>query len=71
LIIEKKIQSNKEQDSEWIIETVKELFKKDINSLSKNQRKLLRNQYLDYLREGLRPKEAMEKAILIVSCFNE
>jgi hypothetical protein len=70
-IIEKKIQSNKEQDPEWIVETVKELFKKDINNLSKNQRKILRDQYLDNLREGLRPKEAMEKAILIVSCFNE
>jgi hypothetical protein len=70
-IIEKKNQSTKEQDPEWIIETVKELFKKDINSLSKNQRKILRDQYLDNLREGLRPKEAMEKAILIVSCFNK
>ena len=68
---EKKLQSPKEHDPEWIIETVKELFNKDINSLSKNQRKILRDQYLDYLRDGLLPKEAMEKAIQIVACFNE
>ena len=68
---EKKSQSTKEHDPEWIIETVKELFNKDINSLPKNQRKILREQYLDYLRDGLRPREAMEKAIQIVACFNE
>jgi len=68
---EKKLQRTKEHDPKWIIDTVKELFNKDINSLSKNQRKILRDQYLDYLREGLHPKEAMEKAIKIVSCFSE
>ena len=68
---EKKLQSTKDHDPVWIIETVEEIFKKDINSLSKNQRKILRDQYLDYLKEGLRPKEAMEKAILIVTCFDD
>jgi len=68
---EKKLQTNKERDPEWIIQTVEELFNKDINSLPKNQRKTLREQYLEYLREGLHPREAIEKAIQIVACFNK
>ena len=66
----KKLQGTKEDDPEWIIETVKELFNKNINNLSENQRKMLRDQYLENLKDGLQPKEAMEKALQIVSCFN-
>jgi len=66
----KKLQGTKEDDPEWIIETVKELFNKDINDLSENQRKMLRDQYLENLRDGLSPKEAMEKALQVTLCFN-
>ena len=60
----------KECDPEWIIETAKELFNTDINNLSENQRKMLRDQYLENLRDGLQPKEAIEKALQIVLSFN-
>ena len=67
----KNLQDINENDPEWIIETVKELFNKDINSLSKNQKKMLQDQYFDYLEDGLQPKEAMEKALKIILCFNK
>jgi hypothetical protein len=67
----KKLQDTKEYDLEWIIETVKEIFNKDISNFSEIQRKMLRDQYLDNLRDGLTTKEAMEKALQIVLCFNQ
>ena len=66
----KKLQGTKECDPEWIIEIVKSLFNKDINYLSDHHKKMLRDQYLENLRDGLKPKEAIEKALKIVLCFN-
>ena len=67
----RKLQGTKECDPEWIIEIVKGLFNKDLNYLSDHQKKMLRDQYLENLRDGLKPKEAIEKAIQIVLCFNQ
>ena len=67
----KKLQNDNENDPEWIIETVTEIFNNDINNLSEYQRKLLREQYLENLKDGLSPKKAMEKALQIILCFDQ
>jgi hypothetical protein len=65
-----KMQSTKKQNPEWIVELADGLIAKDITNLSDYQKKMLRDQYLDFLRDGLQPKEAIEKALEIVLCFN-
>jgi len=64
-----KILGTKEQDPEWIKELVNGYLGKDINTLSDYQKKMLRDQYFDYLREGLKPRDAIKKAFEIVLCF--
>ena len=66
----KKLQSIKERDPEWIIEIAVGLLDINIDNLSDHQKKMLRDQYLENLRDGLKPKEAMKKALQIVLCFN-
>ena len=67
----KKLQGIKECDPEWIVEIVEGLLYRDINNLSDRQKKMLRGLYLENLRDGLKPREAMEKALQIVLCFNQ
>ena len=66
----KKLQGSKEQDPEWIEVIAENVFNKNINKLSDGQRKMLRDLFLNNLRDGLKPKEAMEKAYGIVLSFN-
>lgn len=56
-------------DPKWIKETARILLDKNINNLSDNQIGLLHELYLENLRNGLKPKEAMNKAFEIVNCF--
>ena len=65
----KKLQSVKERDPDWIIEIAVGLLDINIDNLSDHQKKMLRDQYFKNLRDGLKPKEAMEKALQIVLCF--
>ena len=67
----KKLQGIKERDPDWIIEIAVGLLDINIDNLSDHQKKMLRDQYLENLRDGLKPKEAIEKAIQIVLCFNQ
>ena len=67
----KKVQSIKERDPDWIIEIAVGLLDINIDNLSDHQKKMLRDQYLENLRDGLKPKEAMKKALQIVLCFNQ
>jgi len=65
-MIEKKvIKGRKENDPEWI---------KDIAFYVKSgeadkHKKQLRELYLEYTRDGLKPKEAWEKAKNVLACF--
>jgi hypothetical protein len=59
----------KERDPEWIKNIANALLDVNINNLSDIQKKLLRDQYFDFIRDGLNPKEAIEKALQIVYCF--
>ena len=65
----KKFPENNRIDPEWIIGTVNEIFNNDIQDLSDTHKKILREQYLKYLRDSYQPKEAMEKALQNVLCF--
>ncbi len=56
-------------DSKWIKETARILLEKNIDNFSENQVVLLRELYLENLRDGLKPKKAMDKAYEIVNCF--
>ena len=60
----------KDNDPEWIKVIASALLDISINDLSESQKKMLRDQYLDNIRDGLKPKEAIEKALQIVLCFN-
>ena len=66
----KKFQKIKKSDPEWIKVIANALLDININDLSDHQKKMLRDQYLDNIRDGLTPKEAIEKALQIVLCFN-
>jgi hypothetical protein len=66
----KKIQKIKENDPEWIKVIANALLDVNMNNLSDRQKQMLRDQYFDFIKEGFSPKEAVEKALQIVLCFN-
>jgi hypothetical protein len=59
-----------ETDPDWVITIGKKFLDRTIKDLSENQKKILRDQYLESLKEGMKPKEAIEKALQIVMGFN-
>ena len=65
----KRFQKIKKYDPEWIKVIANALLDININNLTDCQKKMLRDQYFDYIRGGLKPKEAIEKALQIVLCF--
>jgi hypothetical protein len=65
----KKIQDIKNYDSKWIKETLECILYIDVNKLSDKQIKMLRELYLENIKDGLKPKEALEKAYKVISCF--
>ena len=56
-------------DPEWIRVITETLLNINIDKMSDNQKKMLRDLYLENLKYNLKPKEAMEKALQIVLCF--
>ena len=65
----KKPQRAQKMDPDWIKEIANALLDININDLSDDQKNMLRDSYLEYLQKGLKPKEAMNKALQIVKCF--
>jgi hypothetical protein len=65
----KNLQGLKEHDPRWIKEIAEGLLDVNIDNFSASQKKMLCSHYLEYLNDGLKPKEAMEKALQIVLCF--
>ena len=66
-MMKKVIMGRKENDPEWI---------RDIASYVKTgktdeHKKRLRELYLEYTREGMKPKEAWEKAKRVLACFGK
>ena len=70
MVRNKKLQSIKECNSEQIIKIAKGLLDINTEDLTENQKLMLRDQYLANLRDNLKPREAMKKALKIVLCFN-
>ena len=70
-MVKKKLSGTKENDPDWITEIVDGLLDINLNELSDSQIKILRDQYLDHIRDGLKPKDAIEKAVQIIKCFNK
>jgi len=69
-MVNKKLSGTKENDPEWITEIAHGLLDINLDELSNIQKKMLRDQYFDYLRDGLKPKDAIKKAIQIIKCFS-
>jgi|GEM_PF-7043162 len=67
--IEKKIQGSKKIFLKWRKETIGSVFYINFDNLSDKQKKMIRDLYFDYLKAGLKPKEAKDKAFQIVTCF--
>ena len=65
-----KLLGAKEQDPDWILELVDGYLQRDIKNLTDYQKKMLCDQYFEYLREGCSPKDAIKKAFKIISCFS-
>jgi hypothetical protein len=56
-------------DPNWIIELVEILSDKNIDNLSDNQKKNFRDQYLENLKDGFKPKDAIQRSIQNVTDF--
>ena len=61
--------SNIINDSEWIKTVSESLLDINIEELSDKQKKMLREMYLENLESGMEPKDALEKALKIVTSF--
>ena len=65
----KKYQANKKCGPKYRKEIIDGIFYINFDKLSDKQKKMIHDLYLENLREGLKPKEAMDKALKIVTCF--
>ncbi len=50
-------------------ETIERILNININKLTDEQTKMICELYLENLKDGLKPKEAMTKAFEIITCF--
>ena len=66
---QKKSQSVNQLDPEWIKVIADALLDINIYELSDSHKKMLQDLYLENLRKGLKPKDAISKALQIVKCF--
>jgi len=64
-----KIYDTKKFDPIYRKETIENILNKNIDNLSDKQTKMLYDLFLENLRDGLTPKDAMGKAFEIVTCF--
>lgn len=69
LSVLRKLKGTKKSVSKWRKESIGSIFYIDSDKLSDKQKKLIHDLYIDNLRDGLKPKEAMDKAFQIVTCF--
>ena len=65
----KKIECNKKREPKQRKKTVEGIFYINFDKFSEKQKKMFQNLYSEYIRDGLSSKEAMDKAIRIVTCF--
>ncbi len=65
----RKLKGTKKSVPKWRKEIIGSIFYIDSDKLSDKQKKMIHDLYIDNLRDGLKPKEAMDKAFQIVTCF--
>lgn len=65
----KKFHSRKKCNPRYKKETVEDILDFNNKKFSDRQKKMLYELYLENLKDGLKPKEAMDKAYQIVNCF--
>jgi len=70
-LAKKKLLGTKQNDPEWITEIAVALLDINIDDLSESQKKMLRDTYLANLRDGMKSKEAIKKAVQIAKCFSQ
>jgi hypothetical protein len=68
-MIKKKLSGTEKNDPEWIRDIAEGLLDINLDELSDSQKKMLREQYIANIRDGLKSKDAIQKAVQIVSCF--
>ncbi len=66
---EKVLQGKPEDDPEWVKEIVSFASACKKQKITDEGKKLLRDLYFEYLRDGLKPKNAMEKAKNVLASF--
>ena len=65
----KKIKNIKKYNLKWKKETLEGIFYINFNKLTDKQKKMLHELYLEYVNNGKKSKEALDKAYQIVTCF--
>ena len=65
----KKLKVTKKHNTKGRNKTIEGIFYINFDKLSVKQKKMIHDLYLENLRDGLKPKDAMDKAIQIVTCF--
>ena len=68
-MVDKVLLGTIENDPEWINELVSFLINTKDKKIIEKYKSLFRDLYLDYLREGMQPKVAIEKAKNVVLHF--
>ena len=61
----------KDNDPDWIKEIVAYIYANKKQELKKEYKILFRDLFFEYQIEGLKPKEAIEKAKKVLKCFNK
>ena len=65
------LRGRKENDPEWIKQIVASLYANKKPVLNDEYKKLFRDLFFEYQIEGLKPKEAIEKAKKVLACFKK
>lgn len=65
------LKGKKEDDPNWIKEIVAYIYANKKQELKEEYKILFRDLFFEYQIEGLKPKEAIEKAKKILECFNK
>ena len=63
------MQSEKEYDPEWVKEIANDIYTLKKQKITAEDKRLIRNLFLEYLNDGLKPKEALNKAKNVILSF--
>lgn len=56
-------------DPAWVKETARQISILKEQKITKTEKNLLRELFFEYQRDGLKPKDALEKAKNVILCF--